>query len=419
MTRPAPSRPHDTPARLDPVRLREDFPILAQSVHGHPLIYLDGASTSQKPRAVIDAIARFYAEDCANTRRGLHELGERATRAYEDARERVCAFLGAAQAREIVFVRGTTEAINLVAQSYLRPRLAAADRVLVTEMEHHSNIVPWQLVCEERGAELCAVPVDDAGELDMDAFERLLSPRVKLVAVTHVSNALGTVNPVREIVAMAHRHGVPVLVDGAQAVAHRAVDVADLGCDFYAFSGHKLYGPFGIGVLFARAAILEAMPPWQGGGNMIRSVDFAHTTYDDIPYRFEAGTPNVAGAVGLGAALDYVSGTGLEAIGAHERELLARCDRHLAAVPGLRLLGATAERANIASFVLEGIHPHDVGTVLDAEGIAVRAGHHCAQPLMRRFGVAATVRVSLSLHTTAAEIDALATALQRARELLG
>ena len=404
---------------FDVEAVRKDFPILHQQIRGKPLVYLDSAATSQKPRAVIDAIARYYFEENANVHRGVHLLSERATKDYEDAREKVRRFVNAAHAHEIVFVRGTTEAINLVAQTYGRNKLRAGDEILVTEMEHHSNIVPWQLLCEEKGATLRVAPIDDEGQLQLEELERLLGPRTRLLALAHVSNALGTVNPVRRIVEMAHRRKVPVLLDGAQAVPHLAVDVQAHGCDFYAFSGHKLFGPTGIGVLYGRSELLEQMPPWQGGGDMISSVTFEKTTWNKLPYKFEAGTPDIAGAVGLGAAIDYLGGLGLAAVAAHEHDLLSYGTAALAEVPGLRLIGTAKEKAAVLSFVLGDLHPHDVGTVLDREGIAIRTGHHCAQPLMRRFGVTGTARASLAFYNRRQEIDALVSGLHKVREILG
>ena len=398
-------------------RVRQDFPILKQRVYGKPLVYLDNAASSQKPRAVIDAISGFYSEDYANIHRGLHALSERATQAYEGARETVRPFLNAPTEQEIIFVRGTTEAINLVAQSYARPRLQPGDEILISAMEHHSNIVPWQIVCAERGARLRVVPITDAGELRLDVYEELLRPRTKLVAITHVSNVLGTINPIREIINLAHQRQIAVLVDGAQAVPHLAVDVQSLDCDFYAFSAHKLYGPSGIGVLFGKAALLEAMPPYQGGGDMISSVTFENTTYNRLPYKFEAGTPHIAGAVGLGAAIEYVTAIGLETIAAYEHELLAEATARLAAMPEVRLIGTAQEKTGVLSFVMEGIHPHDIGTVLDREGIAIRAGHHCAQPVMQRFGISATARASFGLYNTQAEIDALVAGIHKVLEV--
>jgi len=404
-------------AGLDVKRLREDFPILHTTARGRPLVYLDNAATTQKPRAVIDALVRYYERDNANVHRGVHELSERATLAYEAARAKVRRLLNAREDREIVFVRGTTEAINLVAQSFGRSRVGPGDEVLVTGMEHHSNIVPWQLLCQERGARLRVLPIDDAGELALDELDELLGPRTRLLALVHVSNALGTVNPVRDIVAAAHARGVPVLVDGAQAVAHGPVDVQALGCDFYAFSGHKLYGPTGIGVLWARAELLEAMPPWQGGGDMIASVSFEKTTYNVIPYKFEAGTPHVAGAIGLGAAIDYLEAVGLERVAAWEAELLRHAVEALEALPQVRLVGTARERAAVVSFLVDGVHPHDVGTILDQEGIAIRTGHHCAQPVMDRFGIPATARASFGLYNDHEEVEALVRALHRVFEV--
>jgi cysteine desulfurase/selenocysteine lyase len=402
---------------LDVAHVRQDFPILAQVVHGKPLVYLDNAATTQKPRSVIEAIARYYQEDNANIHRGVHLLSERATQAFEDVREKVRRLLNATHSREIVFVRGTTEAINLVAQSFGRQRLREGDEVLITAMEHHSNIVPWQIVCQATGARLRVAPINDRGELILEEFEKLLTPRTKMVAVVHVSNALGTVNPVKEIVALAHRRGIPVLVDGAQAVAHMAVDVQDIGCDFYAFSGHKIFGPTGIGALFGREALLEEMPPYQGGGDMIRSVTFEKTVYNTLPHKFEAGTPDIAGVIGLGAALDYVGHVCLRNVGAHESELLGYAAQSIQSIPGARLIGTAAQRAGLISFVLDGAHPHDIGTILDQEGIAIRTGHHCAQPVMQRFGVPATARASFALYNLREEIDALVAGLHRVREM--
>lgn len=404
--------------RFDVTRLRGDFPILERRVYGKPLVYLDNAATSQKPRCVIDAEARYYTETNANVHRGIHRLSQEATDAYEGARDRVQRFINAARREEIVFVRGTTEAINLVAASFGQ-HIKHGDEILVTGMEHHSNIVPWQLLCERSGAVLRVASINDAGELNMESFERRLGPHTKLVALTHVSNALGTINPVRELIAQARAHGAAVLVDGAQAAPHLAVDVQGLDCDFYVFSGHKLYGPTGIGILYGKAALLESMPPWQGGGDMIRQVSFAKSTWNDLPYKFEAGTPNIAGAIGLGAAIEYVSGIGLDAIAAHEHALLARATALAADVPGLRLIGTARDKAGILSFVLDDVHAHDVGTILDREGVAVRTGHHCAMPVMERFGVPATVRASFALYNTVAEVDALFAALDKVREVFG
>jgi cysteine desulfurase/selenocysteine lyase len=409
-----------TPERgFDLEQLRKDFPILGRQARGKPLVYLDSANTSQKPQAVIDATSRYYASYNANIHRAVHALSEEATLAYEEARAKLADFIGAPEARELVFVRGTTEAINLVAQSFVRPRLGAGDEVLITHLEHHSNIVPWQLVCEQTGAVLRVAPIDDRGEVELDAFERLLGPRTRFASVAHVSNALGTINPVRELVALAHRHGVPILLDGAQAVPHLAVDVVELDCDFYALSSHKMYGPTGISALWARAELLEEMVPYQGGGEMIASVSFERTTYNRIPYKFEAGTPNIAGAVGLGATVDYLRSIDLRAAWAHEEELLRYATDVLLEVPGLRLIGTARDKTSVLSFVLEGVHPHDVATILDQDGIAVRAGHHCAQPVMQRFGIPATTRASLGLYNTRGEIDALVAGLHRVREIFG
>ena len=397
--------------------LRADFPILGESVNGHRLVYLDNAATTQKPRSVIDALSRYYAHDNANVHRGVHTLSQRATDDYEAARTNVARFVNARAAEEIVFTRGTTDAINLVAQSFGRPMLRAGDAIVISALEHHSNIVPWQLLCGQTGAVLKVVPIDDSGEFDLDAYASMLDARTKLVAITHVSNALGTVTPIETIIGLARAAGIPVLVDGAQAIAHVAVDVQALDCDFYAFSGHKIFGPTGIGVLHAKAARLDAMPPYQGGGDMIRTVTFEKTEYNDIPYKFEAGTPNIAGAIGLGAALDYVRGVGIDAIEAHERDLLAYATARASAVPGLRIIGTAKRKAGILSFTLEGVHAHDVGTILDHAGVAIRAGHHCAMPVMTRFGVAGTARASFALYNTREEVDALAAGIERVRRM--
>jgi cysteine desulfurase / selenocysteine lyase len=411
--------PGRTPGALDPERVRPDFPILSRTVHGRPLVYLDNAATTQKPLSVIETESRFYTEINSNVHRGVHELSARATEAFEAARGTARRFLGASDAREIVFVRGATEGINLVAQSWGRTHVRAGDEILISAMEHHSNIVPWQMLCAEKGARLRVIPMTDEGELRLDEMDRLLTPRTRMVAVVHQSNSLGTINPVRRIVESAHRAGALVLVDGAQAVVHQDVDVQALECDFYVFSGHKVYGPTGIGVLYGRAELLEAMPPWQGGGDMILSVSFERTTYNHLPYKFEAGTPHVAGAVGMGAALDYVTGLGLERIAAHEAGLLAHAMERLQSIRGLRLIGTAREKASVVSFVIEGIHPHDIGTILDGEGIAIRTGHHCTQPVMDRFGVPATARASLALYNTREEIDALVDGLRKVVEVLG
>jgi len=401
---------------FDEARLREDFPILRRTVHGKPLVYLDNAATSQKPQCVIDCEARYYCELNANIHRGVHSLSQQATGAYEAARDTVRRFINAAGREEIVFVRGTTEAINLVAASYGQ-RLKPGDEILISEMEHHSNIVPWQLLCERSGTVLRVAPIDEAGALMLDEFKRRLNARTRLVAVTHVSNALGTINAVKRIIDLAHARGIAVLIDGAQAAAHIKIDVQALDCDFYAFSSHKLYGPTGVGVLYGKAALLEAMPPYQGGGDMIRQVTFAKTTFNDLPYKFEAGTPNIAGVIGLGAAIDYVSALGLDAIAAHEHELLAYATERAGAVRGLRLIGTASDKAGILSFVVDGVHPHDVGTILDDEGVAVRAGHHCAMPVMDHFHVSATVRASFAMYNTRAEVDALFRAVREAQRM--
>jgi cysteine desulfurase / selenocysteine lyase len=404
-------------AGFDAARLSKDFPALNQLVHGKPLVYLDNAATSQKPRSVINAITRFYQEDCSNIHRGVHLLSERATRAYEDVRLTAQQFIHASNPAEVIFVRGTTEAINLVAQSYGRAHVQAGDAVLISAMEHHSNIVPWQMLCEEKGAKLHVIPMNDRGELLLDEYEKLLTPETKLVAVAHVSNALGTVNPVRRIIRMAHERGIPVLVDGAQAVPHLQVDVQDLDCDFYAFSGHKMYGPTGIGILYGKRRLLEAMPPYQGGGDMISSVTFEKTTYNSLPHKFEAGTPNISGVIGLGAAIEYLTRIGLDNVAAHEHDLLVYATEQITRLPGVRVIGTAKEKAAVLSFVLDGIHPHDVGTILDQEGIAVRTGHHCAQPVMQFFGIPATTRASFALYNTEAEADALMRGITKVQEM--
>lgn len=401
---------------LDVARMRQDFPILQRTVNGQPLVYLDNAATTQKPSSVIEAERHYYAHYNANIHRGVHRLSQEATDAYEAARDKVRDFIHAPRREEIVFTRGTTEAINLVANSYGQG-LQAGDEILVTEMEHHSNIVPWQLLCQRSGAVLRVAPIDDAGELIVEQFAALLGPRTKLVALAHMSNALGSINPVRMLVDLAHRVGAVVLVDGAQAVPHLSVDVTGIGCDFYAFSGHKLYGPTGTGVLYARKALLEAMPPWQGGGDMIRQVTFAGTTWNDLPYKFEAGTPNIAGGIGLGAAIGYVQDVGLAAIATHEADLLNYASEQARDFPGFTLLGTARDKGAILSFTLAGIHPHDVGTILDAHGVAVRTGHHCAMPVMERYRVPATVRASFALYNTRDEVDALFSGLRKAQEM--
>lgn len=402
---------------LDVNAIRADFPILQRRVHGRPLVYLDNAATTQKPRAVIDRLVRYYEEENANIHRGVHTLSVEATDAYDAARDRVRRFLNAADAREIVFVRGATEAINLVARSFGGSQIGPGDEIVLSEMEHHSNIVPWQMICEEKGAALRVVPITDSGEFRLDAYEQLLNARTRIVAVTHVSNALGSVTPVGEIVRLARDRGIPVLIDGAQAVAHMRVDVQALGCDFYVFSGHKVFGPTGIGVLYGRLPLLEAMRPYQGGGDMIRSVTFDRTLYNEVPYRFEAGTQHIAGVVGLATAIDYLADLGLDRVAAHEHELLAYGTEALTTIPGLRLTGTAAQKAGILSFVMDDVHPHDIGTILDREGVAIRAGHHCCQPLMARLGVPATARASFALYNTHVEIDALVGALRKVREV--
>jgi cysteine desulfurase/selenocysteine lyase len=407
----------DAGHRFDVRKVRGDFPILQQRVHGRALVYLDNAATSQKPQVVIDAIGRYYERDNANIHRGIHFLSEHATEEYEAARRSIQAFLHAEDACEIIFVRGTTEAINLVAQTYGRTHVGAGDEVLITAMEHHSNIVPWQILCEQDGASLKVAPINDQGELLLDEFAKLLGPRTKIVAVTHVSNALGTVNPLRRIIELAHQQNIPVFVDGAQAAPHFQVDVQSLDCDFYAFSGHKVYGPTGIGVLYGKSALLDAMPPYQGGGDMISSVTFEKTIYNKLPYKFEAGTPHIAGAVGLGVAVAYMHGLGTKNITAHEHDLLAYATEVVSTVPGLRLIGTAKEKAAVLSFTLDDIHPHDIGTILDREGIAIRTGHHCAQPVMQRFGIPATARASFALYNTREEIDIFVEGIRKVQKV--
>ena len=397
---------------------RRDFPALHQSVHGHPLVYLDNGATSQKPAAVIDALRHYYEHDNSNVHRGVHALSERATRDYEAARDEVARFVNAPDRRSVVFVRGTTEAINLVARSYARPRLREGDEILVSHMEHHSNIVPWQILCEEAGARLRVIPISDQGELDLDAYRTLLGERTRLVAIVHLSNALGTVNPVKEMCAAAHAAGAKVLVDGAQAAPHLPLDVQDLDCDFYAFSGHKVYGPTGIGALIGRTELLDEMPPWQGGGEMIRRVSFEEgTTYNDLPHKFEAGTPDISGAIGLKAALEYLSALDLEAVAAHEDALLDYATEALGQIDGVRVVGTAARKSGVLSFVLDGVHAHDIGTIVDRQGVAIRAGHHCTMPLMERLGVPATARASFALYNTKEDADALVRALGKVKEL--
>ena len=404
-------------AGFDVERIREDFPVLKQTIHGKPLVYLDNAATAQKPYAVIEAIRKFHEVDCANIHRGVHELSQRSTAAYEGTRAKMKRFLNARSKSELIFVRGTTEGINLVASSWGHKNVREGDEIIISAMEHHSNILPWQMLCEATGATLRVIPINDRGELILEEYARLLNPRTKMVAVTHVSNALGTINPVGEIIAMAHRTGALALIDGAQAAPHLKVDVQALDADFYALSGHKMVGPTGIGILYGKSKLLNAMPPYQGGGDMIKTVTFEKTTYADLPYKFEAGTPNIAGGIGLGAAVDYLSHIGLDRIAAYEHELLVYGTQALEQIPGLRMIGTAREKAAVLSFVIEGIHPHDIGTVLDRMGIAVRTGHHCAQPVMDRFGVPATTRASLAFYNTVQEIDALAAGLRKVKEV--
>jgi cysteine desulfurase/selenocysteine lyase len=404
---------------FDVARIRADFPALNQSVHGRPLVYLDNAATTQKPTAVLDALRHYYEADNANVHRGVHTLSQRATDAYEAAREKVRAFINARSTREIVYTRNATESINLVARAWGDVNVHAGDEVLITAMEHHSNIVPWQLLCERTGAQLRVAPMNDDGELMMAECERLITPRTKIVSVVQLSNALGTINPVREIVGLARRVGAAVLIDGSQAAYHMPTDVQAIGADFYVFTGHKAYGPTGIGILHGREAVLDAMPPFLGGGDMISSVTFEGSTWNELPYKFEAGTPHIAGAIGLGAAIDYVQAIGFEAIAPHEAALLEYGTARLQTVPGLRLIGTARRKASVLSFVMEGVHPHDIGTIVDREGVAIRTGHHCAQPVMDRFGIPATARASLAMYNTTDDIDALVAALGRVRELLG
>jgi cysteine desulfurase/selenocysteine lyase len=416
--RPAAAVPaSDAAPAFDVEKIRGDFPILRQRIRGKPLVYLDNAATSQKPQSVINAITRYYERDNANIHRGVHFLSEHATEEHEAARSAIQSFLNAAHSREIIFVRGATEGINLVAQTYGRVHVGAGDEVLITAMEHHSNIVPWQMLCEEKGAKLRVAPIDDRGELLLEEFAGLLGERTKIVAVTHVSNALGSVTPLRKMVELAHARNIPVLVDGAQAVPHLKVDVQALDCDFYVFSGHKVYGPTGIGVLYGKSALLEAMPPYQGGGDMISSVTFEKTIFNKLPFKFEAGTPDISGAIGLGAAIRYLDAVGIENAAAHEHGLLSYATAKVSAIPGIRLVGTAREKAGVLSFVMEGIHPHDIGTILDQEGIAIRTGHHCSQPVMRRFDIPATARASFALYNTREEVDALAAGIEKVREV--
>jgi cysteine desulfurase/selenocysteine lyase len=400
--------------RFDVARVREDFPILKQKVHGKPLIYLDNGATSQKPQSVIDALQHYYNAENSNIHRGVHYLSERATAAYEVARGKIRSYINAGSDQEIIFVRGTTEAINLVAQSYGRSFLKAGDEIIISAMEHHSNFVPWQMLCEQTGARLRVIPINHDGEIVMDEYRRLLNEKTKFVSVTHVSNALGTIVSVKEIVALAHERGIPVMLDGAQAVPHLRVDMQDLGCDFYAFSGHKMFGPTGVGVLYGRAELLEKMPPYQGGGDMISLVTFEKTHYNVLPYKFEAGTPHIAGGIGLGAAIDYLEALDWHGVTAHEHALLDYATESLMSIHGLKIIGTAKQKAGVLSFVFDHVHAHDIGTILDQEGVAVRSGHHCAMPVMQRFGVPATTRASFAFYNTSEEIDVLAKAIQRA-----
>ena len=402
---------------FDVARIREDFPVLHQMVNGKPLVYLDNAATTQKPQAVIDALVRYYSADNSNVHRGVHTLSQRATEDYDSGRSKARQFLNAASDEEIIFVKGTTDGINLVAHSYARQHLGEGDEIIISTMEHHSNIIPWQVLCQEKGAHLRVIPISDAGELLMDEYESLLSSRTKLVAITHVSNVLGTVNPIKQIVEMAHSQVVPVLVDGAQATPHMPVDVQKLGCDFYVFSGHKIYGPTGIGVLYGKAELLEAMPPYQLGSDMIKSVTFERTVYNDLPYKFEAGTPNIAGVIGMGAAIDYLTEIGMDRIDNYEHGLLEYGTECLSGIDGVKIVGNAPGKASVLSFVMDCAHPHDIGTILDTEGVAIRTGHHCAQPLMNRYGVPATARASLSFYNTKDEVDLLVKAIDRVIEV--
>jgi cysteine desulfurase/selenocysteine lyase len=404
-------------AGFDVEKIRQDFPVLKQTVHGKPLVYLDSAATAQKPFAVVDAIRKFHEVDCANIHRGVHELSQRSTAAYEETRTKTKKFLNARTEAELIFVRGTTEAINLVSSSWGRTNVKADDEIVISAMEHHSNIVPWQMLCEEKGAKLRVIPMNERGELILEEYEKLLGPRTRMVAVTHVSNALGTINPIRQMIEMAHNAGALVLIDGAQAAPHMKVDVQALDADFYTLSGHKICGPTGIGILYGKTKLLDAMPPYQGGGDMIRTVTFEKTTYNDLPYKFEAGTPNIAGGIGMGAALDYLNHLRLDQIAAYEHELLVYGTTLLEQIPGLRIIGTAREKAAVLSFVIEGIHPHDIGTVLDRQGIAVRTGHHCAQPVMDWFHIPATTRASLAFYNTTAEIDKLVAGLKKVKEI--
>ncbi len=402
---------------LDLTAIRNDFPILHQEIYGQPLVYLDNAASSQKPVQVIDAVSDYYRNDNANVHRGVHRLSQRATDAYEGARSKVRGFVNAKSDKEIVFVRGATEAVNLIAQSFVRPMLSAGDEILISHMEHHANIVPWQMLCEQTGARLKVIPMTQVGELDLSGLENLLTERTKIMAIGHVSNALGTVNPVKEMIEKAHAKGIPVLVDGAQAVPHMMVDVQDLDCDFYVFSGHKMFAPTGIGAMYGKQALLEEMPPWQGGGDMILSVSFDHTQYNELPYKFEAGTPNISGAIGLGAAIDYMQDIGIEKIAQHEHDLLVSATDKVSDLAGVRIIGTAQNKASVLSFMIDGVHPHDVGTIFDQQGVAIRTGHHCAQPVMQFFGIPATARASFAFYNTMEEVDALVDGIKKVQEL--
>ncbi|PHS25910.1 MAG: cysteine desulfurase CsdA [Methylophaga sp.] len=402
---------------LDIQTIRKDFPILDQQVNGYPLVYLDNAATSQKPVQVIDAVANYYRQDNANVHRGVHLLSQRATDAYEGARSKVRGFLNANSDKEIVFVRGATEAINLIAQSFVRPNIKAGDEIVISHMEHHANIVPWQMLCEQTGAILKIIPMTTVGELDLSTIDELLNERTKILAVGHVSNALGTINPIKELIRKAHAKGIPVLIDGAQAVPHMVVDVQQLDCDFYVLSGHKMFAPTGIGALYGKQELLAAMPPWQGGGDMILSVSFEHTQYNELPYKFEAGTPNIAGAIGMGVAIDYMQNLGIANLAQHEHDLLVAATEKVTALEGVRIIGTAKQKASVLSFMIEGVHPHDVGTIFDQQGVAIRTGHHCAQPVMQFFGIAATARASFAFYNTMEEVDALIDSIKKVQEL--
>jgi cysteine desulfurase/selenocysteine lyase len=403
--------------RYDVNAIRGDFPILNEPVHGKLLVYLDNAASTQKPRTVIDALEHYYSYDNSNVHRGVHTLSVRATREFEGVREKIRKFINAADPREIIFVRGTTEAVNLVAHSYGRKEVQAGDEIVISEMEHHSNIVPWQLLCEEKGATLRVIPMTDAGELRLDEYRKLLTRKTRLVSIVHASNSLGTINPVGEMIEMAHERGIPVMLDGAQSVAHMPIDVQNLGCDFFAFSSHKMYGPMGVGVLYGKRDLLEKMPPYQAGGDMIRSVTFTKTTFNALPFRFEAGTPSVGDVVGLGSAIDYIQGIGYPAMAEHEQDLLHYATERLSSIDGIRIVGTAADKTSVVSFLLDGVHPHDVGTIVDREGIAIRTGHHCTQPVMQHYNVAATSRASFGIYNTRDEIDALVAALGTVKDI--